>query len=61
MTLTSANEFGTMTDIITGESPRNLKPYSSANSILRRFKFLSVKPSLVSLTTLELLLALSLL
>lgn len=59
--LTSANEFGTTSDIITGESPRNLKPYSTANSTFRRFKFLIVNPSLVSLTTLELLLPLSLL
>lgn len=34
-TLTSANEFGLTNEIITGESPLNLNPKSSANSLFR--------------------------
>lgn len=59
--LTSASELGTTSDIMTGASPRNLNPYSSANSTFRRFKLRNVSPSLVLLATLELLLLLSLL
>lgn len=58
MTLTSANELGLTIEIITGESPLNLKPYSSANSLFRLFKLFTDSPPPLALLLFVLMLLL---